>query len=207
MIATRLSARDRRALRLGAWLLAPALVWMLGGRPYLATLNEASARLAAERNLLGRELEVLAEVGQYPQALERGAEQLMKLAPRFFGGETSGIASAALARYVQSGARLSRVLLTRLEPGPADPVADGIIALPLHVQGETDLEGLLTLLHSLESEAKLVRIAELRIQDASRGGNDLDGIEVLSFEFMVTGFQLQEVGQLGTQVSRSAGIE
>lgn len=188
-----LSARDRRALLLGSLLLIPGLFWILAARPYMRSLDDVSERLTAERDLLARESGVLAVADRYPGEIEGGAERLLEAASRLFGGASSGVASAHLARYLQEMAQGGPALLTRLEPVAEEPAGKGLLALPLHVRGETDLEGLLTLLHSLESGPKLVRVDDLKIRgvrNAQSPGSD--EAEVLSFEFKATGYMLTE---------------
>lgn len=188
-----MSGRDRRALLLGSLLLIPGFFWILIARPYMRALDNVSVRLAAEQDLLARERSVLAAADRYPTEIERGAERLLEAASRLFGGASSGVASAHLARYLQELAQGGPALLTRLEPVAEEPAGTGLLALPLHVLGESDLEGLLTLLHSLESGPKLVRVDDLKIRgvrNATRTG--AEEAEVLSFEFKATGFMLTE---------------
>lgn len=188
-----LSNRDRRALLLGGLVLGPALLWVLVAAPYLRAVTYASEKLIAERELLRREVELLATADEYPAALEAGAERLLEVATRLVGGENPAVASAAHAQYLQTVARDSRVLITRMEPITAEEAGTGVVALPLRVQGETDLEGLMMLLHSLEAGSKLVSVENLRIQGlrtaAAAGSADA---EVLTFEFTSSGFMLVE---------------
>jgi len=188
----KLSSRDRRALTIGAVVLVPALAWTLVVAPYLRSVEAASERLAAEREVLRREFELLAAADEYPAVLHEGAERLLRVAERLFGGENPAMAGAALAQYLQANGRESRVLLTRLEPVPAQEAGVGLITLPLRVQGESDLQGLLTLLHSLESGEKLVRVDNLRIQGLRTALASGNGAEVLTFEFTAAGFMLVE---------------
>jgi len=203
-----LSARDRRALLLGGLILGPALLWALVAAPYLRAVSYASERLIAERELLRREVELLATADEDPAALEVGAERLLEVAKRLVGGENPAVANAAHAQYLQTVARDSRVLITRMEPLAAEEAGIGLVALPLRVQGETDLEGLMTLLHSLEAGSKLVSVENLRIQGlrtaAAAGSADA---EVLTFEFTTSGFMLVELdGPLpGAPVESEAG--
>lgn len=187
-----LSTRDRRALLVGASVLIPALFWGLVARPYVRAVERTSSNLAAERELLRREVVLLASADQFPAALEEGAAQLLEVASRLFGGENPSVTSATLAQYLQKAARSARVLLTRLEPVPAEEAGTGVIALPLRVRGETDLEGLLTLLHSLETGEKLVRVENLQIQGLRTTAPRSDDSEALSFEFTAAGFMLAE---------------
>jgi hypothetical protein len=188
----KLSSRDRRAVLLGAVVLASGVAWAAIVKPYLRTVREVSVRLAAERELLDREMRLLAAAAEYPAAVEQSGARLLDVAPRLFGGENHTVASAGVIRYVQEGAATGPALLTRLEPLPAEDEGEGLVGLPLRVEGETDLEGLLTLLHLLDAGPKLVRVEDLRVQ--GRRAVTGDGPEVLDFEFVVRGFALPDSG-------------
>jgi len=186
----RLSSRDRRALLLGAAVLASGVGWTAMVKPYIRAVREVSSTLAAERELLNRELRLLAAADQYPAEVEQAGARLLDVATRLFGGEKQAAASAGLIQYLQEGAGTGPALLTRLEPLPAEEEGNGLIGLPLSVEGETDLEGLLTVLHLLDAGPKLVRVENLRVQ--GRRAVAVDGPEVLSFVFVARGFSLAE---------------
>jgi hypothetical protein len=186
----RFSSRDRRALLLGAAVLASGVCWTAIVRPYFQALQGVSSALTAERDLLDRELRLLAGADQYAAEFEQAGARLLDVATRLFGGENNAVASAGLIRYLQEGAGTGPALLTRLEPLPAEEEGNGLVGLPLRVEGETDLEGLLTVLHLLDAGSKLVRVENLRVQ--GRRAVAVDGPEVLSFEFVARGFSLAE---------------
>ncbi len=188
MTALGLTTRDRRAIRLGGAALLAGLCWVLVLAPYLRAVRETSDRLAAERDVLERERALLASTEQLRLAIDSGTARLMEAAPVLFGGANEAEASAALARYLQSGATASKALLARVEPGKSGDGGVGLVALPLRVQGETDLWGLLSLLHMLESGQKAVRIDELRIGDGRGRSLRTGEYESLSFGFTVTGY-------------------
>ena len=183
--------RDRRALLIGAAIIAPALLWKVAVAPYLGAVADARARLASERALLERELELLAASALYPAAIERAAALLIEAAPRLFAADNPTVASAELAGYVQEVARSSRVLLTRVEPRPAEPGGTGLVALPLDIEGETDLEGLMTFLRRVESGPRRVRIDDLRIDGLrAAAARPSDGSETLGFTLTARGYML-----------------
>jgi hypothetical protein len=159
-------------------------------RPYFRAMHGVSSALTVERDLLDRELRLLAGADRYPAELEQASARLLDVATRLFGGENRAVASAGLIRYLQEGAARGPALLTRLEPLPAEEEDNRLVGLPLRVEGETDLEGLLTLLQVLDAGPKLVRVESLRVQ--GKRAVALDGPEVLSFEFVVRGFSLAE---------------
>lgn len=185
-----LSERDRRALRLGAMALAPALVWFLLAAPYLRAVREADRRLAAQRVLLRQELSLLAAATTYPDSFRDGASRLLAVMPRLFRPPNDdGVAGAEVTGYIGRLARESRVFVARIEPMRAEAAETGVLRLPVRVGGEGDLEGLLTFLRSLRAGEKLVHVTALRI-DSPEARSRADGAEVLAFEFTAAGFAL-----------------
>jgi hypothetical protein len=182
--------RDRRALRIGAFVAVPLLVVNLAVRPYLRTLAELRERTEAQRELLARELALLARAGEYPRELGRSQGALDALAPRLFAGADEISRTGSLAYYVGERATRNRVLVQRVETRPGEPTGDGLVALRVEVQAMSDLEGILGFLHALESGTKLVRIERLSIGTAARLGSasGASGEEVLSFIATVTGY-------------------
>ncbi len=211
-----LAPRDRRAIAWGGTILVPALAWTLVASPYLSALGEAKATLEQDRALLRREMELLAESAGYRRAFDDGAEKLLAAAPRLMGGDDDGAAGAAVAGYLRRLARMGGVHVTRLEPGPSRDAGGGVTALPVGVSGESDLEGLLTLLQMLEAGPKLVDVDELRIEASGNvaasaapgtayGGQPFytpvgvpaEQPEVITFRFTATGFTLAQSGEKG----------
>lgn len=211
-----LSARDRRAVLIGALLLVPAVAWSQGVLPYLRAVREARAELRSERGLLDRELQVLAGAGRYPAEFGAGAERLLAEVPRLIGGGDDGAASAALAGYVRGVAQAARVHLTRVEPATSADAGAGVTSLPLEVSGEADLEGVMTMLHLLETGPKLVHVTGMTLETgeppaAAPAPTDyLTGAapappaavpETIGFRLRITGFTLAE----GTEVTGDEG--
>jgi hypothetical protein len=212
-----LSARDRRAVVMGAMLLVPAVAWSQGVMPYLRALREAQGELRRERALLERELQVLAGSGRYPAEFGAGADRLLAEVPRLVGGGDDGAASAALAGYVRGVAQAARVQLSRVEPASSGDAGGGVTSLPLEVSGEGDIEGVTTLLHLLETGPKLVHVTGMTLETgepaASAAGasppdpsqsNFLSGVmppaaavpETIGFRLRITGFTLAEGTEL-----------
>ena len=182
-----LAPRDRRALGLGAAVLGPALLWAFVVAPVTRALDAQAARLAAERQLFSREAGLLEDAARARAARDTSASRLLAVAPRLFGGGAAA-AAAGLAQYLQEGARRSRVLVTHIETLPVQRVDSGIAAVAVRVHGESDLEGVLTLLYALEGGSKLVRIDDLHIPAQDEGQRFGSTGTALTFEFTATGF-------------------
>lgn len=212
-----LSARDRRAVLIGGLLLVPAMAWSQGVLPYLRAVRDARAELRSERGLLQRELQVLAGAGRYPAEFGAGADRLLAEVPRLIGGNDDGAASAALAGYVRGVAQAARVHLTRVEPASSGDAGAGITSLPLEVSGEADLEGVMTMLHLLETGPRLVHVTGMTLEtgetpaSAAPAPTDyMTGVpaaapaavpETIGFRLRITGFTLAE----GTDVTGDEG--
>ncbi|MFN2567813.1 MAG: type II secretion system protein GspM [Gemmatimonadaceae bacterium] len=197
-----LAPGDRRALLIGLVVAAPMAIWMLVATPYLHAVQETRSRLEASRDLLARERRLLAGAKRYPVVLAEGKTRLAAVAGRLFEGDNESVASAGLATHLRQHARASRVLISELKSAPAERAGNGLTAVSLHVTGESDLEGLLTFLRSLEAGAKLVHVDQLEIESAQPAaapgptpGASAGGAEVLSFQLTVKGFALTASGR------------
>jgi hypothetical protein len=204
--APRLNARDRRAVAIGAMILAPGLAWAFGVRPFLDAVSETGERVRTERALLERELALVASARHHPEEFRAGAERLLGEAPRLIGGSDDGAAAAALAGYLRRLAGMGGASLRSVEPATTRDAGAGITALPVVVSGEADLQEVLTFLRLLETGPKLVQVRELRLESTSRGAPAAgasyatsaflpatpapEGPASISFRFVATGFTL-----------------
>jgi hypothetical protein len=184
--APRLNARDRRAVVIGAMILAPGLAWAFGVRPYLDAVSETGDRVKTERALLERELALVASARRHPEEFRAGAERLLSEAPRLIGGGDDGAAAAALAGYLRRLAGMGGASLRSVEPATTRDAGAGLTALPVVVSGEADLQEVLTFLRLLETGPKLVQVRELRLEAMSREAS----APPISFRFVATGFTL-----------------
>lgn len=187
-----LSPRDRRALRLGAWLLVPALAFALALRPYLAGVVERRERLTRERDLLGRETALLAEARGFASRYAAIERTTLAAAPRLFAGADLLAASADLASYVAGLAVEHRVMVQQSETGATDAGPDGIARLQVELRAVSDLEGVAGLLHALERGPKLARVEQLLLVPAASGPPGSQ--EALSLTTTVVGFALADSG-------------
>lgn len=170
MTSSIFNPRDRRALALGALVLLPVLVYALVGRPYARALVEARAELAAERDLLTRELALLSLADTLPALGRMATVRVERINARLF--EDAGDLSAlAFERYLLDLAEESRV---RVEQSHAtvDETAPGELAsIEATLRGVSDLEGVLDLLYTLENGTKLVRVERIALEPISTGAS------------------------------------
>jgi hypothetical protein len=162
-----LTARDRRALRMGLAVFVPVMAWLLVARPYLLAWTDARDRLSAERTLLSREEEVLASATTLPVAVADAEFAASRATDRLLRAPNAPLAEARLTEWLEQMAGLSRVLLLRmsaesvdseeLEPGSLQPIR-------LAVNGESDLQGVMTFLLRVEESPLLLSVRELLIE-------------------------------------------
>jgi hypothetical protein len=201
----RLSARDRRAVRWGALVLAPGLAWVYAVSPFLGAVEERRSRLEARTTQLGAERDLLAARDRYPERVRRAAARLRRAAPALLDSRSRGVATAELTQFVEDRAAAARLRLVATEPGAPRRVDRRLLAVPMTVEGESDLEGVLTFLDALENGPKLLTVEDLRIRRRSGSSRLRDrGMEVLVTRATVTGYMLVPEGRGGGPDTRVA---
>jgi hypothetical protein len=159
-----LTSRDRRALRWCAAVVLPALAYAFGVKSYVAALDRIDQQLTSERQLLARELALLAQAPHVPAATHEVRRLAVAATRRFFEGGDAYAATAGLAAYTQSVAEESNVAVRQAEPGEPTKRPDGLVELTLELRAEGDLEGVLDFLRTLEGGERLVRVGRIAIE-------------------------------------------
>lgn len=179
---------DRRALRLGAMIVVPALFIQLVARPLWRSWGEMEGDLASERSLLAREEALVADAELWPTRYQTGERRLLAEAPKLFDGRDLVAASGSLAGLVAQRAAAHRVFLQQTELRPSTPVDGGVTAIELELRGASDLRGLLGWLADLEDGKRLVRVERIHFE---RSPTDpaIDA-ETISFSATVRGYAL-----------------
>jgi hypothetical protein len=201
-----LSARDRRALLVGAVVLGPMLLWAGVMRPYLGLLEGYRDRLGAERSLLEREKAVLGEVPTLPGRLDEARSLLARWDARFVHSANPALAEAQVTSLMEAIARESRVLLQEvgamtLPPEVVPP--EGLLPFRLSVRGESDFEGVLRFLHGMEQNPLLIKVVGLSMElvpssGGGRGGGPPVPEGTMTFVVIVEAYVPGEGGGAGT---------
>lgn len=190
-MSRRLSPRERRTIAIGMVLVVPALLWIYGVRPYREALAEVRAEVATQRDLFARELALLEDAERYPAAYRMADSALLRAAPRLFAETDDVLATARLTSYVAGQALGSRVLLQEAESRPAQRSREGIRRLQVEIRAESDTEGMLRFLNSLERGAKLVVVDEISLEREERSlARGRPPVGILVLHATVSGFAL-----------------
>ena len=197
-----MSSRDRRAVTLGAVLLVPGLIWMLGVRPYRASVVELRDRVAAEQGLLQAERALLESRVQLRASLAAASGEAGSAGRRVVEASNQPLAETAVAEALEDAALASRVLLLELRtvsfrtetlPPP------GTTAFRLAVSGEGDFRGLLDFLQAVETHPLLLRVAGVTVdpvvEDEDEGG--ISG--VVEFGMVIEGYARLPEGAEGSE--------
>jgi hypothetical protein len=187
---TPLSPRDRRAIVIGALVLAPAVGLAYGVRPFVRALVERRLLASQLRDRLDRERALVGQTAGMPAAAAAGRAALEAELPRAIRAAAVATASVRLADYVRAAARAHDVLIVQTSELSADSLADGIEVLRLNVKAESDLAGILRFLRALETGETRVRIKSMSVDrvDASGAGAAAaapDAREMLSLSAIV----------------------
>jgi type II secretion system (T2SS) protein M len=182
-----LTAKDRRAIFLGAAVLVPTLFYIWGVKPYRAGINDMRDQLEAARTALSREKAAVAATRADPGAQHAADSALDKVTARLFAGRDDAIASSELAAYLGDIARRSRVLMQDAGTRPSSVSPEGIRTLRVEIRAESDIQGIVKFLQTLEGGSKLVRVDRLEIS-RTPGLEDKNGFETLGVAATISGF-------------------
>jgi hypothetical protein len=188
-----IDSRDRRALKLGMLVVAPALLWALGVRPYRAALLETRARVEQERALLERELALLAQVPHMPARIREAQRVGDASEARLFAATDVIEATSGLSSHVGRALRAANVVVHQVESRDAGEERNGVREVAIDVRAEGSLDGVLHALRALESGGRLLRISRIGVEK-SLGSSA--GAETLVLTATVRGYaRLQRVEQ------------
>jgi hypothetical protein len=185
-----MTSRDRRALFWGLAILGPALGFIWGVKPLLASFSRTRDQIFEQRQLLAQEKAAVAAAHRNPD-LKRVADSAMAaMGPRLFEGKDDVMASAELVSHINTVAQRSDLLLQSAATRPAELV-NGIRSLRVEIRGESDLRGILNFLQTLEDGEKLLRVDRLDVS-RSAAGSDVEGVEPLSVSAAIVGFAIPD---------------
>jgi hypothetical protein len=185
-----ISPREKRLIRIAALVLIPSLGYVYGVKPYFASLNAMQDQVVTERATLARERALVLEQARNPNEARDAKLAVMKTAPMLFEGRDDVIASSELAAYVTRIAERARVNLQQAATRPTILSTAGVRMLRIEIRGESDLQGILSLLNALETGEKLIRFDKLDISHSPGRVTDEEGYETLSIAATVSGFAL-----------------
>lgn len=196
---SRLQSRDRRALRVGAWILLLALTIMFVIKPYVSLLMASRAMLETDRDLLSRESRAVTELPSDRLALHATDEALRAVESNLFGGTDPVTASAELARYVSTRATQSGLHLEQTETNtPIDSTtitgssarsAGQVDPLRVAIRARGGILAVFAFLRAMESGPRLVRVERI---DIVRGSTDESFDGTLTFTATVAGLALRK---------------
>jgi type II secretory pathway component PulM len=188
-LGTRLGARDRRALALGALVLVPALGFALVVKPYLHARAMVEDRVRVQKELLRRELALVAAAHDLPARLEGATRAFASARSHLLSGRDPLGATAGLVSLVGDEARRRGVLLEAIESDASEPLGDGLVAVQIEVRGRGDLEGLLRWLNALETGPRLLRVERLAVGRLDQGiARDSLDVETLTLGAEIRGY-------------------
>jgi hypothetical protein len=201
LLLNRMAPRDRRAILLGLFILLPAMAYFLGVKPYWAALEGVRDRVAAEGELLARELALLEAAPSLPGELERAEAEAAVFEDAMVRAVSGELAESELADLLEEAAFRSRVLLEEIrggELGRGEEPPPGLSVVRLHLRGESDLEGVLTFLDEIERSRLFLRVRGLALEpEMSRPNQENDENNrnvnpiptgVVDFQLIVDGF-------------------
>lgn len=186
---TGMSAKDRRALTLGLVVLLPSLFYVFGVRRYVAAVSDTRAHVTDERNRLSQHLAAITAARQNPRLQQVADSSMRAMTPRLFSARD--LIGAELVSLITDVADRNEVLLRVSTTQKASVDANGVRKLTVDIQAESDLQGLLGFLESLERGDKLLRVEKLRVTRINAKA-DAEGVQPMSINASISGFAIRE---------------
>ena len=192
-----ITPRERRTILLGAFAIVAGFLGLYALPRYRLALEDARADVATQRDLLARELALLEDAERYPAAYRTADSALLRAAPRLFDESDDVLATARLASYVAGQALGSRVLLREAESLPTQRSRDGVRRLQVDIVAESDTEGMLRFLNSLERGSKLIVVDRITLTREERSqARGKAPTAVLMLTATVSGFALADTASM-----------
>jgi hypothetical protein len=188
-----MTERDRRALAIGAVVVAVALLVLRIGPWAWRAVEQSRSRLEDRAMLLAR---MRAEVSSAPRLEDSGAvirSRLAALAPALLTGKTTAEALGELGSRLSVAAERERVRVKRTEPLADSIAAGGLVPVTLRAALESDTRGMIELLGALAGEGATVVVRELKVA-VSDPHVPSDRPERLQTELTITGWYLSAGG-------------
>ena len=185
-----MTARDRRALVIGAAIIGVAIL-VLRGLPSGAHRLAELRRTAIERQAtLARARSVLAGRLAARDSFEHVVAGIVGLAPHLLDGRTAPDAQASLSGLVSLAAGRHGVRVLRLDPVTVtDTASTAFGEVTVHAQLESDISGILKLIRALETADPVLTITSVDISAPSPAAGPKQP-ETLHGELIVAGYYL-----------------
>ena len=185
-----MTARDRRALRIGGGVVLGGLLLFRGLPAVWRAWHDAREALAARSALL---LRAEAALDGFEVVEQRGAEinaRFVALAPRLVAGNTEAEAQADLNGRVALIANRERTRLLRADP-VGDSLREGVLhRVQLRIEVESDWSGLVGFLRGLVADPAVLRVTAVTLRGSETPATS-GGPEVLTAQVEIAGWYLE----------------
>lgn len=160
---TALALRDRRALWIGALLVAPVLAWRLVVAPLAAAnaTHAAQAELAA--GLLARERALLRDGPRLPGLLDSVRRRLHEESAALFGADDTVTAGRALVTALRTSAREAGLIDVSVESAPLPRATNAIMEVQADVRARGSTAALALWLARLEDGERVLPVDRLDV--------------------------------------------
>jgi len=181
-----ISSRDRRAVRVGLLVVAPALAHVFVVRPYVATTRVLRDEVRGRYALMAREEEALATVSALRAGTRPADIAAGRAAARSYDATDTALAMAALGRDVTTALQDAGLTIQRVEMRDSVARRSGLRELTVDIRTQGDFEAILDALVRLERNTRLLDVSRLAI-DKTIGGAPAT-TDSLSFIAVVHGY-------------------
>lgn len=165
----RLSAGDRRALWIGAFIVVPVIAVRLVAVPFIGALERANDRFAQARELLARERALLRDAPTLPPLLAQTSAEARERSGRLFGGTDTLAASSAIAAWARSAGLAAGLGSVNVQPADVAVLSGGVRSVGVDVRASGGFAAVSRWLASLERGERALIVERLEISGGASG--------------------------------------
>ena len=175
----RFSSGDRRAIRMGILLVAPALSYSLVVKPYVSGIHQSLDELQRQRALLQREEEITARRPSLHADSIVAATMARRTLLRMYRATDSTLAASEFGRDVTAALADAGLVIQRVETRDSTSHRGALQELTLEVGAEGNFESVVGAIARLEAHARLLRVSRLAIDRTGTDERPLSLVAVL----------------------------
>ncbi len=189
-----LTARDRRALTIGAAAIIALVAGVRGFPAWRAWRAEARAAAAEKMTEAAKKEAILERFEESLDSLEARMARVRDVGTSLVVAETPGEAVSSLTAALAETARISSVRLDAVAGRVDSSTHRALSLVSVDAQATGDITGLASLLYRLERNSRFVAIRRLVIRPENVAGPS-DQVETLGIRLTVQGLALVRAGE------------
>lgn len=159
----KVSDRDKKLIRIGAIALVVFCVLKFGLFPLYDTFVGRRAEIAQKEKAREKYLKFLKKQADFQKSSRDRSREEALVQQGLLRGETTSLAAADIQKIVDEFAKQSKVTMQSVKVLDSD-TKDDFVVIPVQIVFSSDLTRLVTFIHGIETDRKLLTMPDLKIR-------------------------------------------